>query len=141
MHPILYKSVVPVRFSDLDSSGRVHSTHYLGYVVSSRWAFARDQLHVSDRSFIARRIGFYLSKAQMTFQRPIVGAGAIVASSHVQEIAEARLVVPCEIRSADESTLHAEGVLEFGVMDLTTNKPTACPDWVRALFFAEQAPS
>jgi YbgC/YbaW family acyl-CoA thioester hydrolase len=140
MNSIRYKSVVPVRFSDLDSYGHVNSTHYLDYVISSRWAFARDQLRVSDRSLIERKIGFYLSKAQMAFKRPIVGAGAIVASSHVQEIIEARLIVPWEIRSTDEATLHADGVLEFAVIDLSTNKPTSCPDWVRALFFGEEAP-
>ena len=137
MKPILYESTLPVRFSDLDPYGHVNSTHYLDYVISARWAFARDRLHVSEKSLGEKKVGFYLAKAQMAFKRPIVGGGSIVAKSHVQEIADAKLFVPFEIRSADGATLHSDGVLEFLVIDLTTNKPLSCPDWVRGLFFEE----
>jgi acyl-CoA thioester hydrolase len=137
MKPIVYEATLPVRFSDLDPYGHVNSTHYLDYVISARWAFARDRLNVTDRSLIEKKIGFYLAKAQTAFKRPILGSGSIVAKSHVAEIADARLFVPFEIRSADLATLHSDGVLEFLVIDLTTSKPIPCPDWVRALFFEE----
>jgi YbgC/YbaW family acyl-CoA thioester hydrolase len=136
MKPIFYEAALPVRFSDLDPYGHVNSTHYLDYVISARWAFARDNLKVTERSLSEKKVGFYLAKAQMAFKRPIAG-GTIVARSHVQEIAEAKLFVPFEIRSADGATLHSDGVLEFLVIDLTTNKPISCPDWVRGLFFEE----
>lgn len=137
MKPILYESTLPVRFSDLDPYGHVNSTHYLDYVISSRWAFAREHLVGTERTLAEKKVGFYLAKAQMAFKRPIAGVSTIVAKSHVQEIAEARLFVPFEIRSADRATLHSDGMLEFLVVDLTTNRPISCPDWVRGLFFEE----
>jgi acyl-CoA thioester hydrolase len=138
MKPILYKSNLPVRFSDLDPYGHVNSTHYLDYVISARWVFALDQLHITDRSLVERGVGFYLAKAEIAFKRPILGTGSLAVSSHVSEVDGARLFVPFDIRSSDESTLHADGRLEFLVMDLASRKPTACPDWVRALFFVEE---
>jgi acyl-CoA thioester hydrolase len=135
MKPISYEATLPIRFSDLDPYGHVNSTHYLDYVISARWAFARERLNVTERTLGEKKVGFYLAKAQMAFKRPIAGGGTIVAKSHVQEIADARLIVPFEIRSADRETLHSDGVLEFLVIDLGTNKPMSCPDWVRGLFF------
>ena len=137
MKPIVYKATLPIRFSDLDPYGHVNSTHYLDYVISARWQFAKESLNVTDRSLIDKGVGFYLAKAQMAFKRPIAGAGAIIATSHVKEIADARLFVPFEIRSADDKTLHSDGLLEFLVVDLSTNKPLSCPPWVHALFFEE----
>ena len=138
MKPIVYKSTVPVRFSDLDPYGHVNSAHYLDYVISARWAFARDTLHITDHSLIERKVGFYLAKSEVAYKRPILGTGPVVATSHVSQIEGARLVVPFEIRSADESALHADGRLEFLVMDLVSRKPTTCPDWVRTLFYVEE---
>ena len=137
MKAIVYKSTVPVRFSDLDPYGHVNSAHFLDYIISARWEFAREKLGVTDRSLVERKIGFYLAKSQMNFKRPITGAAHVVASSHVTEITDAKLVVPFELKSADESTTYSDGVLEFYVIDLTTNRPTACPDWVRRLFFED----
>jgi YbgC/YbaW family acyl-CoA thioester hydrolase len=138
MKPIVYKAALPVRFSDLDPYGHVNSTHYLDYVISARWAYAREHLGVTDKLFAEKRTGFYLTRAEMAFKRPIAGAaGTIVASSFVQDLADSRLIVPYELRSADESVLHSSGTLEFCVIDLGTGKPISFPEWVRPLFFQE----
>jgi acyl-CoA thioester hydrolase len=135
LRPIHYRSVVAIRFSDLDLYGHVNSSHYLDYVISSRWEFARVHSNVTVRELAAKKVGFYLSQAQTTFRRPIGGVGSIVAVSHVERIVEARLVVPYAIRSEDETVLHADGTLEFVTIDLTTNKPIPVPDWAFSLFF------
>jgi acyl-CoA thioester hydrolase/thioesterase-3 len=136
MKPIVYKAALPVSFSDLDPYGHVNSTHYLDYVISARWSYAREKLGVTDKLFAEKRVGFYLTRAEMAFKRPIAGAaGTILASSFVEDVAGPRLVVPYELRSADETVLHSAGTLEFCVIDLGTGKPTTFPEWVRPLFF------
>jgi thioesterase-3 len=137
MKPIRYRSMIAVRFADLDPYGHVNSSHYLDYVISARWAYARDHLSVTYKSIAEKKIGFYLAKATMLFKRPIAGAGSIVAYSHVEQIVDGRLIVPYEIRSENDAVLHAEGVLEFVVMDLITNRSIACQAWARALFFED----
>jgi YbgC/YbaW family acyl-CoA thioester hydrolase len=137
MKPIRYSSLLAVRFADLDPYGHVNSSHYLDYVISARWAFARDHLSVTYRTMIEKKVGFYLANATMHFKRPIAGGGSIVASSHVEQIVDGRLIVPYEIRSENEAILHSDGVLEFVVIDLNTSRPISCPDWARELFFEE----
>jgi YbgC/YbaW family acyl-CoA thioester hydrolase len=138
MTPIVYKAAVPVRFSDLDPYGHVNSTHYLDYIISSRFAYARERFGVTDKTFTEKKIGFYLTKAEMSFKRPILGvAGVVVAQSFVKDVADVRLIVPYELRSADESTVHSAGTLEFCIVELTHGRPTPMTDWVRQLFFEE----
>ena len=49
----------------------------------------------------------------------------------------ARLVVPFTVESTPEkgAKIFCKGQLSFAVMDLTTMKPQALPDWVRPYFF------
>ena len=37
MKPIVYRSELNVRFAELDPYGHVNSTHYLDYIISSRF--------------------------------------------------------------------------------------------------------
>jgi YbgC/YbaW family acyl-CoA thioester hydrolase len=135
MTPISYTAEVSVRFADLDPYGHVNATNYLDYVVTARWAYAKERFDVTDKTFIERKVGFFMTRADQSFKRPIVGVQKVVASSFVREVADAKLWVPYTLKSLDGKTTFSEGTLEFMCIDLTTNKPTNMPDWVKPLFF------
>jgi YbgC/YbaW family acyl-CoA thioester hydrolase len=135
--PISYSAEVLVRFADLDPYGHVNATNYLDYIVTARWHYAKERFGATDRTFIDKGIGFFVTRAELLFKRPIVGVQPIIARSHIREIAEAKLWAPYEITSKDGKTVFSEGTLEFAVIDLKSNRPTACPDWVHPYFFEE----
>ncbi len=137
MTPIKYTANVMVRFADLDPYGHVNATNYLDYVVTARWSFAHERFGVTDKTFVEKNLGFYMTRADQSFKRPIAGVQTVVASSFVREVAQAKLVVPYDISSTDGKVRFSEGVLEFMCIDLSTNKPTSMPDWVRPFFFED----
>lgn len=136
MKPIVYASRITVRFSDLDPYGHVNSAHYLDYVISARFQYARDKLDVSERLLKERAVGFFLSAAQSKFLAPVVGVQELSVSSWVERIEGARLYVPYEIKLPNERLVN-QGELMFTVIDLTKNRPIDADDWVRSLFFSE----
>lgn len=132
--PIVYEQRMPVRFADLDPYGHVNASVYLDYIVSSRWSFARQRFGIGDRTLFERGVGFYMTRADMSFLKPIIGMQELVITSYVTQIQEARLLAHAEIKSSDEGKMFSRGTLEFVTIDLATTRPTPCPDWVRDLF-------
>lgn len=136
MKPIVYASRITVRFSDLDPYGHVNSAHYLDYVISARFVYARDNLNVTERLLKEKGVGFFLSAAQSKFVAPVVGVQELLVSSWVERIDGARLYVPYEIKLPNERVAN-HGELQFTVIDLSKNRPVDADDWVRSLFFSE----
>lgn len=133
MTPIVYASTIAVRFSDLDPYGHVNSARYLDYIISSRFEYSRRHLDVTDQTLVAKGIGFFLTHAESRFLRPIQGVQELDVRSWVESIEGAELRVPYEIRLSNDKVA-SEGQLKFAVIDLKTQRPTAPPDWVVALF-------
>lgn len=133
MKPIIYSATVQVRFSDLDPYGHVNSARYLDYVISSRFQYSLEHLDVTDQLLISRGVGFFLTRAESSFHRPVVGVQKLLVTSWVSEIEGARLTVPYEIKLPSEKLANS-GTLHFAVMDLKTQRPTEAPEWVVRLF-------
>jgi acyl-CoA thioester hydrolase len=136
LEPIVYTAQLPVRFADLDPFGHVNASHYLDYVVSSRFLYAREHLGITAEALMSRKIGFYLAQASSEFLRPIIGVQTVTVSSWVEKIEGAKLHVPYELHLDENRLLASKGQLLFLVIDLATNKPQPCPDWAREWFFA-----
>ena len=134
--PIVYKGLIDIRFSDLDSYNHVNSKHYVDFVSTVRLNYLGAELGTPIEGVTSRGIGFFMTKSTINYRKPIVGLQKISASSHVSEISTGKvLVIPFQITSSDEQKIFADGVLEFAVIDLKTNRSTQTPQWVFNLFF------
>jgi YbgC/YbaW family acyl-CoA thioester hydrolase len=134
--PIHYNGLTEIRFSDLDQYGHVNSKHYLDLVLSLRLRFMHEHCHMSIDEVTQRGIGFYLTRSNIQYRRSITGMQNVMIKSHVSLVKQGKvLVIPFEIRNQDESVLYSVGELEFVIIDLTTQKPTAIMPWMEDLLF------
>ena len=134
--PIEYADTLDIRFSDLDSYGHVNSKHYVDLVSTARLNFMSKDMKTKVSDVTGRGIGFYMTKSTMFYKRPINGLQKVRAVSHVQDIRDQKvLIIPFSIVSENRETVFSEGVLEFALIDLKTNRSTSAPDWILDLFF------
>ena len=134
--PIEYVDSLDIRFSDLDSYGHVNSKHYIDLVSTARLNFMLKQMKTKISDVTDRGIGFFMTKATMNFKRPINGLQKVRAASFVQEIRDKKtLIIPFSITSESRETIFSDGLLEFALIDLSTNRSTPAPDWIIDLFF------
>lgn len=133
---IIYEDFVDVRFSDLDHYNHVNSKHYLDLIVTTRLTFFAREFKVPFESITERGYGFFLTKSTINFKRPIVGLQRVRGKSHVAEVRDGKVaVIPFELRTEDDAKLFSDGVLEFTVIDMKTQRGTVGPDWVMDYFF------
>ncbi len=134
--PIEYADTLDIRFSDLDSYGHVNSKHYVDLVSTARLNFMSRDMKTKISDVTGQGIGFFMTKATMNFKRSINGLQKVRAVSFVQEIKDKKtLIVPFSITSENCETIFSDGVLEFALIDLKTNRSTPAPDWIIDLFF------
>ena len=85
MTPIIYESSIAVRFSELDPYGHVNSKHYLDYVIQSRWDTIQRMFPNAMGDLASAKTGFFISRAEIDFLRPIVGCVTLNIKSYVSE--------------------------------------------------------
>ena len=138
--PIEYSDVLDIRFSDLDSYGHVNSKHYVDLVSTSRLNFMAKEMQTKISEVTEKGIGFFMTKSTINYRRPITGLRKVRSRSHVQEIRERKtLIIPFSVTAVDDEGIFCDGVLEFAIIDLTTNRSTPAPNWILDLFFKSKA--
>lgn len=136
MKPIIYKSSVLVRFSDLDPYGHVNFKHYFDYVISSRLQFLELQFEMSLAKLAKLGLGFYATRGEIEFLLPITGLRELDIESFVDTLKnEATLVIPFTIKDSLSEKVYSQGKIDFTIIDLKNGKPTELNDSSRHFFF------
>lgn len=135
LEAIVYDFTLDVRFADLDPYGHLNSAKYLDLVNTSRLIYLEREIGVKVSDLIERNIGFYMSKATQEFLRPVKGLQKINITSRVEDVQRGKLSIPYEIRDVSKTRIHSKGILDYYVIDLTTQKPTEMPSWMVEYFF------
>lgn len=137
MNPIIYETDLQVRFSDLDPYGHVAAHNFIAYVIASRWQYAQDTIKVSADELIKKKVGFYTTKTEVFYVRPITGTPTVRVRSHVSESVNGNLTVPFSITSTtgEKEVIFSKGHLEVKVISLESMKPMDLPAWAEYLFF------
>lgn len=134
--PILYKAFSSSRFSDLDPYGHVNFKHYFDFVVESRLSFLDSHFGLSLAKLAKKGIGFYATRGEINFLRPILGITKLDIETYVESILnDVTLVVPFVIKDVDSRRRYSDGKLFFTVIDIATGKPSPPNDETRKLFF------
>jgi acyl-CoA thioester hydrolase len=136
-HPIVYRTTVPIRFTDVDRYGHVATAQYVEYVFTHRFDFIRERFGAGPEVFAQRGVGFYVRRMEMDFLRPIPASQREVAlESFVSTLEGGRFVVDCKIQHPSGDPLHSSGRFEFRTIDLQKGAPCPVPDWLREWFFS-----
>ena len=134
--PIIYKASILPRFNDFDPYGHVNASCYYDYLVTSRWAFTQKRFQLSAADFVEMGYGFYLTRLEMDFKRPISAkAGEVMVSSFVAEInAELLLRVNFRLTDTSEAKGYASGDAWFAPIDMKTGRKCALPTELEKFF-------
>ena len=139
MKPIVYEAEIQVRFSDLDVNGHVHAPNYLDYVISGRWTFFKSKFGFGHDELLKRGLGFYVSRVETFFKRPILGGEQFVRlRSWISEAQKIRYVAAYELTSLDGKTIYSNGNFDFVPIDVPTQKPQPMPEWAIGYFFESE---
>lgn len=124
----MHRTVLDVRWRDLDSFDHVNNSTYLTYVEEARldWLRALPGPWVGDgRAPVLAAIG-------MDFRRPILWPARIVVELSPIRVGNSSLTLGHRILSeADASVVHAEGTATLVWIDTATGASAALPDNVR----------
>ena len=134
--PIVFERAMSVQYGNLDPYGHVYSPYYLDFVISSRWLYSAERFQLGPNDFVKADLGFFLTRSEIDYRKPLVGLCEIMVRSHVEVTGETRITVPFAIsQPANVDHIYASGVLHLAVVDLKLGRPTPLPEWVKPYFF------
>ena len=137
MKPIIYESDIAVRFSELDPYGHVNTKHYLDYIIQSRWDAMERLFPGAMAKMLEASVGFFVSKVEINFIRPIKGCQKIDVSSFVSELKESRANIIFEVKDANKKIVSKGNFVCFCVDIANNGKPQSPEDWVKEYFFSD----
>jgi len=136
MEPIIYKATVQSRFSDLDPYGHVNTKHYFDYVVDSRLRFLADNFKLDLAKIAQTGFGFYATRCEINFLRPINGMRTLSVESFVESIInEVTMVIPFKIIDTETGKTNSDGKIHYANINLATGKPAPMNAELNKLFY------
>ena len=133
--PLVYSQLMDVRFADMDPYGHVSSGRYLDLVIGSRFMFFSNYFETPIEELAKKDLGFFTSKLEINFIRPISGVGQVLVESFIEILEPGKQRVVFEIkRPADNKTFASGSYLEHPV-NISAKKPQPLPEWSYQYFF------
>jgi acyl-CoA thioester hydrolase len=122
----MHTETVPVFFEDLDAMGVVHNGKYAtlleralaGYWTRAGWPYDPGQRRFAEVLFAVREFA-------ITYHLPITRVGRVHVRFWLDHLGTSSLVYGFQIRSDDESVVHAEGRRVQVRLDPVTLRPAA----------------
>jgi acyl-CoA thioester hydrolase len=136
LEPIQYRGVVTVRFADLDAYGIVNNSHYMDYVMTSRFRFLHSQFGLTATDLAQKGLGFVVRDFSITFLKPIDGLLDILIESNVEKMEGPNLEIPFRILEESSGKLYSQGRFSCVAIDMNTRRPCPIPEWVQPYFFS-----
>jgi len=128
-HKLVYTSVMPIRWGDMDAMGHVNNTIYFRYMEVARleWfsSFGYDVTNQRDTPI--------LLNTSCTFLSPLTYPGDIRVRTYLGEIGRSSFQTYHDIVRTDEDKVYAEGTGKIVWMNPETGKSMPLPDAVRTL--------
>jgi len=135
--PIVFHTVAPIRFTDIDRYGHVSTAHYIEYLFTSRFDYLRDHFDLAPEAFIKAGVGFVARKITFEFLRPIPATQPQVAiESWTPRADRSMFIVEFKIHHPTKTdVIHATGEVDLRCLNLKEGKPCDAPDWLLRCFF------
>lgn len=125
---LIHKTLVPIRWGDMDAYGHVNNTIYFRFMEQARVEWLEDL-------DIAVRPGGHapvIINASCTFLIPMNYPGTVEVRTYIGHLGRSSIPTYVEMRLQGDDTLYAEGAAKIVWMDTATGKSVPLPDRVRA---------
>ena len=136
--PLVYSQLMDVRFADMDPYGHVSTGRYLDLVIGSRFMFFTNHFRTPIEDLAAKDLGFFTSKLEINFIRPISGVGQVLVESHIEILEPGKQQVIFELKRPSDGKVYANGKYIEHPVRISAKKPQALPDWAHSFFFVSE---
>jgi len=131
---LVYETVIPLRWGDMDAMGHVNNTLYFRYLEIARvdW-MAKANFGVNPKGQ-----GPVIVNAFCNFYRQLEYPGDVLAKMYVSDPARTTFETWCTLERADQpGVIYAAGGATTIWVDFPQQKAIALPDWVREMVTVE----
>ena len=126
-----------VRFSDIDCQGHVFNANYLVYFDDAVTDYM-DALGIPDAEFVRRGHDMVLARAECDFRSSGQLGETLVTTARVEKIGNSSVTFALEIVEQGSGRKVAQGREVYVVIERSSGRPTAVPDYLRAAVAALQ---
>jgi acyl-CoA thioester hydrolase len=125
---LVYESVIPIRWGDMDAMGHVNNAVYFRYMETSRIDWCRSIGCMPEQS----KQGPVIVNAWCNFLQQLRYPGGVVTRHHVTTVGRTSFDTYITMeRDDDPGTLWAEGGARMVWIDFATNQALKLPEWLR----------
>lgn len=138
-NPYVYEHEFEMRFADLDAYGHLNSSRYLDLLVTSRLLYPQQKFGLDMKFFLSKDIGYYMSRVEMNYIRPIVGLIRVKVQSWVEKVESKGFQIQFTMTSPDQQILYAKGNASIATVSLATGRAKPFESWMLEYLFQETA--
>jgi acyl-CoA thioester hydrolase len=125
---LVYESVIPIRWGDMDAMAHVNNTVYFRYMETSRIDWCRSIGCMPEQS----KQGPVIVNAWCNFLQQLRYPGAVVTKHYVTTVGRTSFDTYITMeRDDDAGNVWAEGGARMVWIDFATNQSLPLPDWLR----------
>ncbi|MGE5491115.1 MAG: acyl-CoA thioesterase [Actinomycetota bacterium] len=125
---LVHKTLIPIRWGDMDAYGHVNNTIYFRFMEQARVEW------IEALGVVVRPEGDapVIINASCTFLVPMNYPGTVEVRTYIGPLGRSSIPTYVEMRLEGDDTLYAEGAAKVVWMDTATGKSVPLPDHVRA---------
>jgi acyl-CoA thioester hydrolase len=123
--PRTYRTLIPIRFADIDALGHVNNAVFLTYLEVARTAFWAERIGPVR----VQEIDFVVARVEIDYRRPVVFGDALSCDLWLVKLGRSSFTVGYTFSVAGETVAEARSVQVF--VDLATGAPKTVPDSFR----------
>jgi acyl-CoA thioester hydrolase len=124
--PRTYRTLVPIRFADIDALGHVNNAVFLSYMEVVRTAFWAEFIG----EVRVQEIDFVLARVEIDYRRPVLFNDALACDLWLEKVGRSSFTVGYRFFVDDTLVAEARSVQVF--VDLATGASKPVPDSFRA---------
>ena len=125
---LVYESIIPIRWGDMDAMAHVNNTVYFRYMETSRIDWCRSIGCMPEQS----KQGPVIVNAWCSFLQQLRYPGNVLTKHYVTTVGRTSFDTYITMeRDDDPGTVWAEGGARMVWIDFETNQSLALPDWLR----------
>jgi acyl-CoA thioester hydrolase/thioesterase-3 len=130
----IFESQLNVRPDDIDMFNHVHNSKYLDYVLAARYEQMHKNYGMSWEQFSEQGYGWVVSKVEIAFKRPLKMGDKMTIRTGILEISEKGCAVQFEIIITASGKLASNGVFNYALIDLKTQRATHITPKMREIY-------
>ncbi len=122
-----FESEILVRPDDIDMNDHVHNSRYFDYVLAARYDQMKRCYGMAMDEFLGRGFGWVVSACTMHFKRAMKLGDIALVRTQIKEVKTNGVDVAFEIHRKETGKLCVDGVFEYTMVNLQTQRAEKIP--------------